>query len=217
MNCCCPLCDSLVAARALQVSSRSYYHCSNCDLVFLAAAERLSRAAEHAYYETHENDVNDLRYRKFLAQLADPLVQRLRAGAQGLDYGAGPGPALAAMFSEAGFPMEIFDPKFAPDTAILQRQYDFITCTEVVEHMHAPGREFERLETLLKPGGWLGVMTELRPSIEEFPGWHYHRDPTHVCFYSTQTIHWLTRRHSWTLDYLDARVVLWRVKPKRES
>lgn len=207
----CPLCVTAVADASLHVDSGSYHHCENCDLVFLAPAQRLDRADEHAYYLTHENDINDPRYRKFLSRLAEPMMQRLKPGACGLDYGAGPGPALAAMFSEAGFPTRIFDPKFAPDPDVLQQTYDFVTCTEVVEHMHAPGKEFAQLARLLKRGGWLGVMTELCPPIEKFAGWYYHRDPTHVCFYSERSIEWITQRYGWILDHVDTRVVLWRV------
>ena len=49
----------------------------------------------------------------------------------GLDFGAGPGPALAAMMSEDGFDVAIYDPFFQPDAEALQRKYDFITCTAV--------------------------------------------------------------------------------------
>lgn len=212
MSCRCPLCDALVSDATLHADSGSYHHCDNCDLIFLAALQRLDRAAEHAYYLTHENNVNDLRYRRFLSQLAEPLMERLQPGAHGLDYGAGPGPALAAMFNEAGFPVEIYDPKFAPDASVLRRHYDFISCTEVVEHMHSPGKEFAQFARLLKKGGWLGVMTELRPPVEKFTGWYYHRDPTHVCFYSERTIEWITQHFGWTLELINARVILWRVQ-----
>ena len=50
----------------------------------------------------------------------------------GLDFGAGPGPALAAMMSEDGFDVAIYDPFFQPDAEALQRKYDFITSTETV-------------------------------------------------------------------------------------
>lgn len=209
MNTLCPLCAVDATDASLHIDSGSYHHCGNCDLVFLAPHLRLDRAAEHAYYLTHENNVDDPRYRKFLSQLSEPLIQRLQPGARGLDYGAGPGPALAEMLNEAGFPTRIHDPKFAPNPQALQQQYDFITCTEVVEHMHAPGREFARFEAMLKRGGWLAVMTELRPAMEDFARWHYLRDPTHVCFYSLRTIEWITQQFSWQLDFINTRVILW--------
>src|SRR5699024_8178290 len=118
----------------------------------------------------------------FLGRLFTPLAARLSPGAQGLDFGAGPGPTLSLIFEEAGYSMAIFDPFYAPDASVWQRHYDFITATEVVEHLAAPGREIERLLGRLRPGGWLGLMTKRVHSREAFGDWHYIRDPTHVTF-----------------------------------
>ena len=40
---------------------------------------------------------------RFLGRLAEPLVERLDPGASGLDFGCGPGPALAAMLTRRGY------------------------------------------------------------------------------------------------------------------
>ena len=100
--------------------------------------------------------MDDPGYRRFLSKLADPLRGRLAPGAHGLDYGCGPGPALAAMLREAGHEMALYDPVYYPDTAPLQARYDFVTCTEVAEHFHAPAQEFDRMGALLRPGGLAG-------------------------------------------------------------
>ncbi|MCA1798283.1 MAG: class I SAM-dependent methyltransferase [Xanthomonadaceae bacterium] len=206
----CPLCAARDAQKQVAASSGHYLHCALCDLVYQVPAQRLASDAERAHYLTHENEVDDPRYRAFLAQLAAPLLERLPAGAEGLDYGAGPGPALAAMLAEAGHPTAIYDPYFAPARAALDRDYDFITCTEVVEHLHDPRSDFDLLARLLRPNGWLGLMTELRPELAAFPDWYYHRDPTHVCFYSEQTIHWIAARYLWSVEFVSRRVILLR-------
>ncbi len=167
-------------------------------------------AAEKAHYETHENDREDPRYRAFLGRLATPLVERLPPGARGLDYGSGPGPALSVMLEEQGFPMSLYDPFYAPDAACLERAYDFITCTETAEHFHAPQMEFDRLNTLLKPGGWLGIMTEVFEEEGSFPDWWYRKDPTHVCFYRGETFRWLAGRFGWEWERPGRTVVLFR-------
>lgn len=208
--CTCPLCATYVSPAEIHVRDTHYRHCDVCDLVFQEPTQRLTAADELAHYGTHENDVRDPRYRRFLSQLADPLREMLPYKACGLDYGAGPGPALAAMFRESGFEMAVYDPFFAPDESVLERAYDFVTSTEVVEHMHHPGREFERIDQLLRPNGLLGLMTELRPALENFANWYYHRDPTHVCFYSPDTIRWIVRRHSWSIEHLGTRVIILR-------
>jgi hypothetical protein len=48
---------------------------------------------------------------------------------------------------------------------------------------------------MLRPGGWLAVMTERLPQPGAFAGWYYLKDPTHVCFYAEDTFHWIARRH----------------------
>ncbi len=83
----------------------------------------------YAHYLHHENHLDDPGYRRFLSKLADPLLARLPAGSKGLDYGCGPGPALAAMLREAGHQVALYDPFFHPDLTPLERSYDFETCT----------------------------------------------------------------------------------------
>ena len=75
-------------------------------------------------------------------RLWDELRPRLPEGARGLDYGAGPGPALAAMIEEDGYSAALYDPLFHPDEAVLSDSYDFITCTETVEHFATPAPTF---------------------------------------------------------------------------
>lgn len=126
----------------------------------------------------------------------------------GLDYGCGPGPTLSVMLEERGFAMEIYDPFFAPEAGVLQRCYDFITCTETVEHFHSPADEFNQLNRLLRPGSWLGVMTEMMPEEGAFADWYYVRDPTHVCFYRRQTMDWLARNYGWSAQFPHRNVAL---------
>ena len=118
----------------------------------------------------------------------------------GLDYGCGPGPALAAMLEEAGVAMVLFDPFFHPDSDALQRSYDVITLSEVAEHFSQPADEFDRLDRLLRPGGWLGVMTCFQTDDERFAAWHYRRDPTHVVFYRAKTFEVLAAYKGWNLE-----------------
>ncbi len=91
---------------------------------------------------------------------------------------------------------------------MLARQYDFITATEVVEHLASPGRELARLWSLLEPGGWLGVMTKLARDREAFAGWHYKNDPTHVSFFSHATFYWLGQRWGTVPDFVAGDAIL---------
>ncbi|ATJ83543.1 class I SAM-dependent methyltransferase [Halomonas beimenensis] len=204
----CPLCASADHAPYHRDARRDYLQCRQCDLVFVPSHQRLSPAEEKAVYDQHENSPEDAGYRRFLARLFDRLAARLAPGARGLDFGAGPGPTLSVMFEEAGHPMAIYDPFYAPDERVLTGRYDFITATEVVEHLFAPGRELGRLAGLLAPGGWLGLMTKRVRSAEAFTGWHYILDPTHVCFFSEATFRWLAERLDMAVTFPADDVVL---------
>jgi hypothetical protein len=208
----CPLCQQERCEPFVTVQGRSYFRCGVCQLRFMAAGHRPDPAAELAHYRRHENRPDDPRYRAFLSRLSDVLLPHLPPAADGLDYGAGPGPTLSLMLAEHGFAMRIYDPFFAPDEAVLQRQYDFITCTETVEHFHRPAEEFARLAGLLRPGGWLGVMTEMQSDDDRFLNWWYARDPTHVCFYRRQTMEWIANHWNWRVLHPRKNVTLFQAQ-----
>ncbi|WP_127144529.1 class I SAM-dependent methyltransferase [Pelagibacterium montanilacus] len=175
-----------------------YWRCPECQATLLDPVHYLPLAEERAHYLTHKNDVDDPGYRRFLERVAGPLRSRLRQGASGLDYGCGPGPALAAMLGEAGFSVALYDPAFAPDRNVLERSYDFVTCTETAEHFHDPAAEFARLMALVVPGGWLAIMTCFQTDDARFGHWHYRLDPTHVVFYRETTLAHIAAAADWS-------------------
>lgn len=207
----CPLCGCPDTIPFAEVGSSRYLDCPVCRMVHLDPAQRLAPEAERRHYDSHENDPDDPRYRVFLDRLVAPLSRRLEPGARGLDYGSGPGPAVAAMLAERGFPTSIYDPFFAPDSAALARSYDFITCTEVAEHFFHPGRELERLRDLLRPGGLLAIMTEILRDETVFERWRYARDPSHVCFYRERTMEWIAADRGWSLERPHPNVAIFQV------
>lgn len=204
----CPLCDHEDVEHYLEDRLRSYLHCLRCELVFVSPRHRPTLEQERAEYDLHQNAVDDPGYRRFLSRLAGPLLERIPASARGLDFGCGPGPALAAMLEEAGHPVALYDPYYYPDRAVLQPGYDFICATEVVEHLHQPGVELDRLWRLLATGGVLGIMTKLVRDRDAFAGWHYKNDPTHVCFFSRRTWQWWAAAHGAQLEIIGADVIL---------
>jgi hypothetical protein len=204
----CPLCLNPGPGSLHRDATRTYLRCPACALIFVPARHHLTAAQEKQRYEFHQNHPQDAGYRQFLLRLFEPLAARLPAGAEGLDYGCGPGPVLAQMFEAAGFPMAVYDPYFAPDAGALRRQYDFVTCTEAAEHFARPAEEWRRLRALVRPGGWIGVMTGLYDEAPPFAGWYYKNDPTHVCFYARATFEWLAREHRLAPQFISASVIL---------
>ena len=187
----CPLCHAMTATAYYEDRQRSYWQCLTCHLIFVPPANYLSAADEKAQYDLHQNSPDDPDYRRFLSRLFDPMQARLTPQSCGLDFGSGPGPTLSKMFEEAGNTMTLYDVFYAKDESVWATQYDFITASEVVEHLHQPEKELARLWTCLKPGGVLGLMTKLVLNQPAFANWHYKNDPTHVSFFSRQTFDWL--------------------------
>ncbi len=211
----CPVCRCC-ETRVFLVdrTGRTYHRCSACKATFLDPSCFLSPAEEYAHYLTHENNVSDPGYRAYLSKLADPLQARLEPASAGLDYGCGPAPALADMMRGSGHDMAVFDPHFANDAFVLERAYDFVTCTETAEHFHSPGDEFKRLSALLKPGGILAVMTIFQTDDARFENWRYRHDPTHVVFYREQTFAVLARQLQLRCDVIAKDVVFLSKAPR---
>ena len=136
------------------------------------------------------------------------MNERLPIESRGLDFGSGPGPTLSVMFEEAGHEMSIFDKFYASDSKVFRKRYDFITATEVLEHLCEPKLELDRLWNLISPGGWLGIMTKLALDVEAFRSWHYKNDSTHICYFSKKSFRWLAGEWNAELIFADKDVIL---------
>jgi len=195
--------------------SSDYYQCQRCRIIFAPPKDRPDATEELARYDTHENDPNDEGYRDFLSQLFNPLNNRLPPNSYGLDFGSGPGPTLNLMFEKAGHRTEIYDPFYADDESVFDHRYDFITATEVVEHLFYPGQELDRLWRCLNPGGYLGIMTKIaKNNVDFFADWHYRLDLTHVTFYTKDTFQWLADYWNAEVDFPAERVIIFRKSPR---
>ena len=98
----CPVCRAASPLYFLHTQGRHYLRCQTCQARFLDPLQLPGPQEERAHYLLHENDPDDPGYRTFLSKFAGPFLQKLSPGSRGLDYGCGPGPALAAMLREAG-------------------------------------------------------------------------------------------------------------------
>lgn len=204
----CPLCDDRGVSPVPASGDRRYHQCGCCDLIFLEPSQRITPLAEVMRYLEHNNDAGDAGYMAFLQRLGAPVLSRLAPGARGLDFGCGPATALGDWFTSMGHPAASYDPLFHPDASLLDAEYDFVTCSEVVEHAHDPSAMFATLRRLVRPGGLLGVMTRFHGVESSFERWWYRRDPTHICFFSPLTMHWIAGRHGWQLELPVAHVAL---------
>jgi hypothetical protein len=60
--------------------NRRYFACGTCHLAFVHPQDYLSADEERAFYDTHENSIEDEGYVRFLNVLVEPLnhVRELR-------------------------------------------------------------------------------------------------------------------------------------------
>lgn len=204
----CPLCLSATTGCFHTDQKRSYYRCTTCDLIHVPREYHLAPEEERRRYDTHQNSPSDSGYRDFLGRLLTPLLPHLVPGQQGLDFGCGPGPTLSLMLQECGYSMTVYDPFYADDPAVLDRRYDFITCTEAIEHFARPEVEWRRLLGLLNAGGRLAIMTAFHDKQADFTDWYYKNDPTHIGFYSVKTFEWLAGRDGLKAEFFGNSVVI---------
>ena len=204
----CPLCGHSSTGTFHRDKIREYRLCRQCGMVFVPPEFYLTAQLEKAEYDLHRNELDDPGYRKFLSRLAEPMLKKLAPASRGLDFGCGPGPALAEMFTQAGHRVSLYDVFYQPNPDALEQSYQFITATEVVEHLHRPGEVLARLWHMLEPGGYLGIMTKLVRDADAFANWHYKNDPTHVCFFSEHSWRWWAAKNCATLERMGADVMV---------
>jgi 2-polyprenyl-3-methyl-5-hydroxy-6-metoxy-1,4-benzoquinol methylase len=171
-------------------------------------SHHIDASAEKAIYDQHQNDLADEGYRRFLSRVLDPVVASVGKGAIGLDFGCGPGPLLAKMLIDAGYRVNLYDLYYHPNNVVLQQRYDFITCTEVIEHIAEPKQVLEQLLSMLKVGGPLVLMTKLVLGQDRFASWHYKNDLTHISYFSRATFEYVAQQFNVEIEFIGSDVIV---------
>jgi len=203
----CPLCSKEQLSHFYTDKKREYQRCHQCRLVFVPKRFHLTSDKEKGYYDLHENDFQDEGYRRFLSRMYNPMSGRIQPHSRGFDFGSGPVPVLASMFAKDGHVMNIYDIYYSPDPEPLKKTYNFVTSTEVIEHLSSLQDILQSLWAMVEPGGWLGLMTKLVRDREAFSTWHYKNDPTHICFFSIDTFKWLAKQWGTTPEFIGADII----------
>lgn len=210
----CPLCHSNNIEFYYEDEQRPYHQCMDCRLVFVPPSDHLKPADEKERYDLHENDPDDAGYRKFLSRLVDPMLERIPPNSSGLDFGSGPGPTLSRMMEEHGHQLVHYDLYYADHPEVFEQKYDFITATEVLEHLAQPREELDLLWQCLKTGGYLGIMTKLVRNRKAFSTWHYIRDDTHIAFFSVPTFKWIANYLDADIEFVGSDVIMLKKRAK---
>ncbi len=206
----CPLCSNTNSQFYHQDKIRIYWQCTQCSLVFVEQQYLPSLAREKKEYALHNNDFEDQGYCRYLMRIIDAVkeVTDIKNDITAIDFGSGPNPVLAHLMKDKGFQCQYYDPIFAPNPEVLSQHYDLITCTEAIEHFHQPSNEWQLWQKMLKPGGWLAIMTKRVIDLERFKSWHYKNDITHVSFFSNNTFNWLAAKDGYRCFFPQPDIVL---------
>lgn len=202
----CPLCKSHSGSSV----DEKYCRCSTCQGTFLLKIHYPGNKEEREKYEQHNNEVHDIGYRKFVSPITNAVLTHFGKEQIGLDFGAGTGPVISKVLQENGYSIKQYDPFFFPFPELLQEQYDYLVCCEVMEHFFDPAKEFEQLKRMLKPGGALFCMTHIYDDSIDFASWYYRKDPTHVFIYKRETLEWIKNVYEFSKLRMDNRLIeLW--------
>jgi hypothetical protein len=198
----CLLCESSTIFVIEDALPGSYYHCRQCDLIFLEPNARPLPDEELERYRQHNNSPDNEGYVGMFAKfLGRAVIPYAKAGGRALDFGCGPGPVLQGLLQSFGFATEIYDPFFAPQLPI--GKFDLITSTEVLEHVFDPAKVWNLISGMLHEGAVLALMTHFHRGPEMFPGWWYKNDITHVAFNSEITLSWLSAEYGFRRLFCD--------------
>lgn len=200
----CPLCEEKDTEFKVQNQNRPFLECKTCKLVFVHPDYFINEEDEKIRYSYHQNNKEE-GYVKFLKQVIDPCLEFIDKKQNGINYGCGPNDVLSEELIYLGYFCESYDPYFK--NTELKKEYDFLFSTEVFEHFKEPKKEIEKVLSLIKEGGILGLTTYEWNSSTDLRNWWYLRDPTHVCCYHQQTFHFLEKKYNLKLLYTDNKCV----------
>ena len=111
----------------------------------------------------------------------------------GLDFGCGPGPTLSKMFRESGSPATTTTRSSSTIVRCSREPTTSSSAPKCSSTSRIPRRCSSSSTSMLRPGGWLGVMTKRVTTEAAFATWHYTRDPSHVAFFADATFAWIAR------------------------
>jgi 2-polyprenyl-3-methyl-5-hydroxy-6-metoxy-1,4-benzoquinol methylase len=203
----CPLCGEK-STHYIVSENKDYNICDNCNSIFLNSAHFLNQEEEKKRYLSHNNDVLDENYRKFVYPITSNILKDFNENSRGLDFGAGTGPVITKILNEQNFNITVYDPYFHNNTEVLRLKYNYIACCEVIEHFYNPAKEFQLLRSMLKDNGKLYCMTEIYNKKIDFLKWYYKNDPTHVFFYTKDTFEYIREKFKFSNVNIKDRLII---------
>jgi len=177
-----------------------YHRCTACGFIYQDVESHMPLALEKKEYDRHNNSIEDIPYVNMFKKFQKAFEPFLE-GKETLEYGSGPEPVFTQILRNDGFSVTPYDPFYLKDESFKLKKYDLITSTEVFEHFSEPIKELTLLDTLLKPGGVLSIMTQFPKEDDHFLNWWYRRDPTHIAFYTRKSFEAICQRFGYRMVF----------------
>jgi len=178
----------------------TYYRCKACDFIYQDPKSHMPQALEKVEYDRHNNSIEDEAYVNMFKKFQEAFEVYIE-GKVTLEYGSGPEPVFTQVLRRDGYDVTPYDPYYLNDKNFKNKKYDLITSTEVFEHFSEPMKEIKLLDSLLKCGGVLAIMTQFPKEDDHFLDWWYRRDPTHISFYSVKSFEYICKAFNYELMY----------------
>jgi hypothetical protein len=206
----CPLCLSASTNNFFSGPNGDYIRCQNCDLIYLDSVFYLSPNDEKKRYDSHENDPADEKYRNYLISTFRHIQEEVSPNSKLLDFGCGPSEGMKVVLKELGYDCDSYDPFYFPQIILENNKYDGVILSESLEHFFDPKRDLETIIGLIKNNGKILIRTERHLGETHFQNWYYHKDPTHVIFFSINTFEFLAKHYNLIASFPDKNIVLLR-------
>jgi SAM-dependent methyltransferase len=180
----CRLCTSRSTALFCTDSNRDFYRCDTCSLIFVPEKDYVSIAAEKERYRLHNNTFENSEYVAYLQSVAGELQRIPLKKPAVLDYGCGEHKVLTRLLRRQGIPCTPYDPLYDSFFTAAEHQFDVVVLCEVIEHFRDIRKEEALIDTVLKPGGYILIKTEIYDEHRDFSTWWYTKDSTHINFFT---------------------------------
>jgi len=191
----CKICDCTTKLWEDTQLQKRYFYCPNCQSIHLDSVYYLTLEKEHSLYNNHQNSLENEGYVKMFEDFLDFFWNDLTCKEKALDFGSGPTPVLSQLLTKRGVHVDYYDKFYQPVKCFEHKTYDFITSTEVFEHLDNPNETLKLLAQHLNPNGMIAIMTLFHSDDEaHFLTWWYRRDPTHIIFYTPKTLEILAQQ-----------------------
>jgi len=209
----CVVCNAVTEPLIHEKKSVLFHQCPICQLILRDKSDFFTPDEEKNRYTLHQNSIDDKGYRDyFLRFFEETQLLKLQSAVpqKGLDFGSGPIPVLAYVAKQTyNIEMDYYDPFFAPQRVYESKYYDFITCTEVIEHIPNPLETFALFREHLVIGGVVAIMTQLHKNDRDaFFSWFYIRDRSHVAFFSMKTMEYVAKKVGLEIDYTNNKNII---------